>query len=133
MPRKRKYTGSSALRHKLKMERVLLGRPTEPTAAAAATAINAEWEFAFGPFKDDYARLKAWLSSKYPDVPRGQYAFYRSFLFRSKRLIPMGYDPAAIIDAFGVSCGLREDVCWDILEQFGLATKRETEEAVPAK
>jgi hypothetical protein len=133
MPRKRKYTGSSALRHRLKMERVLLGHPTESTGSAAAAAINAEWEFAFGDFKEAYAKLKGWLSSKHPDVPKGQYAFYRSFLFRAKRLIPIGYSPESIVDAFITSCGLREDVCWDILEYFGLATKRETEEAVPAK
>jgi hypothetical protein len=133
MPRKRKYTATSALRHQLKMERVLLGRPSEETALAAARAINAEWSQAYGNYREVYRKLKEYLGKAHPDVPSGLYGLYRSFLFKALANVPKGASPDAIIDEFAKKCRLDVAVMRDVLEQFGMHIERSEEELVTSK
>jgi len=126
--RKRVYTSTSPLRHKAKMERVFLGKVTEPTGVALATAINAEWERGFGTYKEAYRKLKEWLAQAHPDVPRGLYGLYRSFLFKAMKEIPSGADPQGLINEFASKCGLDPNVLAAILEYFGLAQVKSGEE-----
>jgi len=133
MPRKRKYTATSALRHQYKMERVLLGKPSEETSVALARAINSEWSQAFGNIREAYRKLKEYLGKKHPDVPVGLYAFYRSFLLKAMKNIPIGASPDALIEEFRKKCGLDPTVMADVLEYFGLITEKTEEETVTAK
>jgi hypothetical protein len=133
MPRKRKYTATSSLRHQLKMERVFLGRPSEETAIATARAVSAEWSQAFGNYREVYRKLKEYLGRAHPEVPPGLYGFYRSFLFKALANVPEGTSPDSIIDDFIKKCGLDAGVMRDVLEQFGVHIERSEEEVVTSK
>jgi len=66
----------------------------------------------------DYIRLKEYLGRVHPEVPRGLYGLYRSFLLKAQKEIPKGADPEGIIDYFVRRCGLDPNVLMDIHRKF---------------
>ena len=130
MPRRKTYKATSPIKHLYKMERLLYGEPSKETALALAQASNQEWAMKFGKLRDAYRQLKEFLKAEHPEVPVGQYAFYRSFLLRALARIPNGEPPEYIIESFRIKCGLDEGVMWDILEFFNLASRKNETQTV---
>jgi len=133
MARKKKFTETSALRHKVAMERIFSAGVSEETAREVANAVNNAWIRAFGAIHKDYMRLKEYLGKAHPEVPAGLYGLYRSFLLKAQKEIPTGRNPEELIDEFSRKCGLDPVVLRDILEHFSPSYEKPTEEAEVAK
>lgn len=130
MAKSKKYRPSSAIRYQAKMEKFLRGRVRD--SKAAAFVATSQWTLKFSAYHEAYLRLEQFLASVHPEVPKGLYGFYRSFLFKAMKKameeIPNSADVDNLTEEFKKKLGLDEKIMRDILRYFGLDYTRQTKQ-----
>jgi len=122
------YRDSTDDRYEGKQYVQFVGRFGPEYAQKVAPKVSKQWKERFGYYHQKYEELVAYLQAKYPDLPKGQYGQYRSFLFYALKNIPTGSKPVEVIDRFKRNLGLSTLIMDDILRHFGLLSEKPVKE-----
>ena len=114
------YRDSTDIRYEGKQYVQFAGRFGSEYAQKVAPEVYRDWKARFEPYREKYAELKAYLEQKYPNIPKGMYGLYRSFLFYAYKHIQTGSSPEEVIKRFENNLSLKRDVMESILRHFGL-------------
>jgi len=83
MAKRRTYSATSPIRHRMKMYRLVAGNVSPELAMEFADMVNVEWASGYGTYKDLWRRFKA-MGIKIPPGLRG---IVRSGLFRCYKMV----------------------------------------------